>query len=57
MQRINVDSIIRYFKFLRDHFLLLNDSWEYTIVSQSSSSNIYSDAVIIILDKKKKDAR
>lgn len=28
--RINVDSIIRYSKFLRDHFLLLNDSWEYT---------------------------
>lgn len=27
---INVDSIIRYSKFLRDHFLLLNDSWEYT---------------------------
>lgn len=34
MQQINVDSIIRYSKFLRDHFLLLNDSWEYTVASQ-----------------------
>jgi len=33
--RINVDSIVRYFKFLRDHFfLLLNDSWEYIVASQ-----------------------